>query len=378
MLLFFLLFTFDVSPFAHEFGSLDGGGANGTHSFASALGSIRGVVYLVHMCNFTQRMSVADLWKRYHSPGTGSLQGLIEACSHGRASFAPDANPVFEIEVPCSGDTAGMNSAYDSLLACEKPEFVGWAEAASTNGSSSPPPHESLILVLPVMPRCPWKGLATIGCDVPELGRCVVWLNDPSSENVGLELHELGHNWGLDHSGSPDREYGDLSCAMGAVTQAPPRCFNPVKARKLGWADAASEVFDASTVAATFELPAMSEHPVNYVSVSTPAREVVIAISHRRATCGDESISPRFDGAITVHGFVAEHVISSRSEPDEADDAESVLLASMLDCNASYEDRWLGVRVARICSVDVTSYSSQSLRASVRVEWVERRRKVYH
>lgn len=52
-------------------------------------------------------------------------------------------------------------------------------------------------------------------------------------------FHELMHNYGLQHSwgdmGQGQVDYGDLSCAMGSVTQGPnvPRCLNAPQVRTI-------------------------------------------------------------------------------------------------------------------------------------------------
>ena len=50
---------------------------------------------------------------------------------------------------------------------------------------------------------------------------------------LDVTFHELGHNFGLQHSTTPGNEYGDCSCAMGACASL--RCFNAVQSWILGW-----------------------------------------------------------------------------------------------------------------------------------------------
>ena len=59
------------------------------------------------------------------------------------------------------------------------------------------------------------------------------YCNYPSSQ-----VHEIGHNLGLGHSGDGGGEYGDLSGIMGlsySVDEGPWFCFNPAKSWSLGW-----------------------------------------------------------------------------------------------------------------------------------------------
>jgi len=55
---------------------------------------------------------------------------------------------------------------------------------------------------------------------------------------VGGQMHEVGHNLDLAHSGEPDQgEYGDATGYMGGSSSADDykQCFNPQKSYQLGW-----------------------------------------------------------------------------------------------------------------------------------------------
>lgn len=62
--------------------------------------------------------------------------------------------------------------------------------------------------------------------------------NDLWSSSVSAQLHEVGHNLGLAHSGEGSSSYGDQSGMMGFsydADDAPHMCFNPAKSYQLGW-----------------------------------------------------------------------------------------------------------------------------------------------
>ena len=58
--------------------------------------------------------------------------------------------------------------------------------------------------------------------------------NDEWCSYANTQLHEVGHNLGLDHSGIPGEEYGDTTGFMGYGSERDDdpkdlRCFNAVK-----------------------------------------------------------------------------------------------------------------------------------------------------
>jgi hypothetical protein len=76
------------------------------------------------------------------------------------------------------------------------------------------------LLVVPLNAHCVWEGLATLSCSYN--GGCYALVR---SENPGVYIHELGHNFGFTHSSSDtddngmvNYEYGDNTCYMGNVT----------------------------------------------------------------------------------------------------------------------------------------------------------------
>ena len=53
---------------------------------------------------------------------------------------------------------------------------------------------------------------------------------------VTVQMHEIGHNLGLEHSGELEAKYGDISGVMGAVYKDDMNmCFNGAKSSQLGW-----------------------------------------------------------------------------------------------------------------------------------------------
>ena len=64
------------------------------------------------------------------------------------------------------------------------------------------------------------------------------YYNNMWSSSVSAQVHEVGHNLGLAHSGEASNSYGDQSGMMGYsydADDAPNMCFNPAKNYQLGW-----------------------------------------------------------------------------------------------------------------------------------------------
>jgi hypothetical protein len=62
--------------------------------------------------------------------------------------------------------------------------------------------------------------------------------NDVWCNSVSAQMHEIGHNLGLDHSNDGTAPTGDTTCLMGysyKQDEGPLRCYNPAKSWQLGW-----------------------------------------------------------------------------------------------------------------------------------------------
>ena len=62
--------------------------------------------------------------------------------------------------------------------------------------------------------------------------------NDSWCTKTSLQMHDIGHNLGLRHSGENGGEYADSSRMMGHsynLDDAPVMCFNTAKNWQLGW-----------------------------------------------------------------------------------------------------------------------------------------------
>ena len=151
-----------------------------------------------------------------------NLKSQYLACSHGKLEFAPSpkaTNGVVTINAGVStskGDTIMIN-AVDKAL---KQKF----------GQS---PWNIADFLMYCLPSNTFDGVA------------YAWMNSYASvyndiwcTRVSAQMHELGHNIGLAHSGMGTDPYGDRSGMMGysyKSNDAPEMCFNAAKSWQLGW-----------------------------------------------------------------------------------------------------------------------------------------------
>lgn len=197
----------------------------------------------------------------------------------------------------------------------------------------------SIMIILPRMESCPWKGKAKIGCRGDDPLSCAMWLNAPNFPrrdpplNLPLVLHEIGHNLGLLHSGDASgNEYGDTSCAMGAVDEASgTRCFNAPQSRYLGLSkplatlniniallNASSDNHEYNATrddtyalleGQCFAICALSECRRNHVSMviaspsssSSRSPSFDVLFSYRNNTFGDAGLSLENTDVISIH-----------------------------------------------------------------------------
>ncbi|KAG2496775.1 hypothetical protein HYH03_005183 [Edaphochlamys debaryana] len=198
-------------------------------------------IFLLSFCGYPLALSRDEFMAQWvDGPSTGAgaytMEGYVRACSHGRSRLNNDTQLVFAVDVPCTGLTTDYKP-YNSTDQCRGEELYSWmnqAEAiveAQYNISLAGIKQRLVVLPREMDAFCPWAGLASQGC----IGtRCYVWVNGNSASDLSVFLHELGHNWGLNHAGTEwtTDEYADTTDPMGMGYA----CFAANGAWKLGWA----------------------------------------------------------------------------------------------------------------------------------------------
>lgn len=149
------------------------------------------------------------------------------------------------------GGTNGLGQTFDLVMFCLPPNTGKWVAYAYINS---------------------WRS----------------YYNDFWCQSVSSQMHEIGHNIGLGHSGQGDDEYGDKSGMMGYsfTSDDTSMCFNAAKNYQLGWYDLQKASFD----------------PLQFVS--NPQRFVLNGIDEYKkdGTSNGELVSLRLEQYGTMDG----------------------------------------------------------------------------
>jgi len=74
--------------------------------------------------------------------------------------------------------------------------------------------------------------------------------NNDKCGMVSVQMHEVGHSWGLAHSSFGDKERGDVTGVMGRTyfDEDTKQCYNAAKSFQLGWYDDQADSIDPKTL----------------------------------------------------------------------------------------------------------------------------------
>jgi hypothetical protein len=147
--------------------------------------------------------------------------------------------------------------------------------------------YEHHIFVLPNSPHlhltlCKWNGLGNVGCN--EL--CRTWVSN--CDNLGVYIHELGHNFGLRHAGRKSMlsgefvEYGDPTGWMGNQWWSMQKIYQFIAPYRiqLGWIPP-EKVLEVST-SGTYTLAPANQLPQNSANSSYMALKIKKADEYNR------------------------------------------------------------------------------------------------
>jgi len=174
---------------------------------------------------------------------------VMEYESESIAGVPTAADGVIDIEVPATSEGSSKEDIQDLANQAVRQMF-------NTND-----PGSIFDLVLFCMPPGLDDYLA-----YAYVGRWDSYYNDEWCLKASSQMHEVGHNLGLQHSGeyfgsAAEQEYGDQTGMMGFSyfeDDAPKMCFNPAKNWQLGW-------YDDKNIEINLRFGELSTEPTSYL-----------------------------------------------------------------------------------------------------------------
>jgi hypothetical protein len=308
-------------------------------------GTRRPVIILVNIGSNTPFCTAEEIDETMYT-GTQSANGLFEASSRNQLTFDRD------VDGNGSADIFGPYTISASSGSCDN--YHGWGQAALSEAETAGvdfSPYQHRIFVLPrICAGVGGSGGQTCG------DQCTTYIHDCHREIVWN--HELGHNLGMDHSGTDPNndgvikdidEYGDTSCPMGFSALYPKELFNAPNTVKMGWLDAfTGKVSTVSTNrnmnVASLESDSASGTDPQIVKIQKSAGEYYYLSFRTAAGTYDEILNP-YKNKLNIH--------------TAADSSRRTRFVEALDVGESFTDSTLGLTVCH------NSYNSGSMNMSV-------------
>jgi hypothetical protein len=197
------------------------------------------VVFLMRVCEWSIQTSVNEFGSFWY----GIFAKNLTYCSLGNIQFNAINNIIIDVYVPCKFssiydqrivDATMMNSLNQDYYITE------WTAYIVRNTKLQLSSYRHKLFIIPKHTPANFYGLGYQGCDK---SGCFSWYNTEHYTS-NLFMHELGHNFGLDHSRRLMDEYGDETCVMG---NQPNRCWNAAHRYALNWSNPIS-TFDMTKI----------------------------------------------------------------------------------------------------------------------------------
>lgn len=218
----------------------------------------------------------------------------------------------FDLGNDSENDFYSVTIAASTSDTCDPDAWATLADTAVADQGVDSSQYDHVVYVLPEQITCDWGGLAALGCETG----CQAWI--AICDMTPLYAHELGHNFGADHSTTDldndrtiDDEYGDTSCPMGTAA-AGLKHYHALHKENFGWyGDSAVEtVTDSSLVLLSpTELSALEdESEYKAARIGVPGKVFQnVALEHYYATFrrreGDYSgdLKASYRNKVTIH-----------------------------------------------------------------------------
>ncbi|GFH46416.1 hypothetical protein CTEN210_02890 [Chaetoceros tenuissimus] len=253
-----------------------------------------------------------------------NLKSQLWDCSHNQTNVMPGENPdpvnnpeqeapgVIEVTIPISLTNNGNNAIHNAVTAAVNARLNtnlvnGWDQITE-------PYHHLMYVIEKCYVDCGWAAYAYING----------WMSVYQSgyyKQTGVQVHELGHNFGLYHSGGLDgATYTDHTGMMGNPLYSDDvgkMCYNAAKNWAITWYDGAKDEIDpvAEPSATTVDLVGIAEYDIR------AGRPVVVKL--------ETGLSDKF-----YIGF--NRAIGANAQNDEADNEVTIVKANSAGTSQSY------------------------------------------
>jgi len=166
-----------------------------------------------------------------------NLKSQYTACSYGQLNFAPTTSFGENGVYSYISDTNAIGSTSSHM---RNEVYYG---ARDSLGINLPTVVDHVMVCIPKGTVGDWIAYALVD-------HWLSWFNNEWCTFASVQLHEMGHNLGLAHSGHGLVEYGDQSGMMGysySGDDFPIQCFNGPKSYDLGWFSSYTVDFNSGT-----------------------------------------------------------------------------------------------------------------------------------
>lgn len=184
---------------------------------------------------------------------------ILSVCSNSQIQMRFELLP-YVIELPCTYyNTCDVNNLADVVEDTIKNHQL-------LNSTVQQQLHH--IYVLPENHQCDFAGLGQVGCNVSP---CKIWIMKNQALIPAVYVHELGHNFGLNHGWllQPLTEYGDRTDTMTLCCDV--RCFNAPHSEQLG-TKAPAYIINGNKNVHIVSNKTITLEPNNYIRIQTRSK----------------------------------------------------------------------------------------------------------
>jgi len=168
-----------------------------------------------------------------------NLASQMNACSFKKLTISTDYNDIITVEPGVIEVTIPISITENDRYTIHNAVTVVVQEQL---GFTLPGPFDQVMYVIQ---KC------YVGCGYAAYAYVNSWMSvyqDWYYKATGVQMHEIGHNFGFAHSGGLDGQtYTDHTCLMGNPLYSDEigkMCFNPAKSWQIGWYDDSVSILD--------------------------------------------------------------------------------------------------------------------------------------